>query len=98
MIHIVDSMIVRSQIQKESHGFRTFVASRITEIQDKTMTTDWFWVESRQNVADLVTKPHEPCVLDKESVWQKGPEFLYTPFAEWLSVKDVNMNCQIEEL
>lgn len=40
VIHIVDAMIVRSQIQKESHGFRTIVASRIAEIQDKTMTTD----------------------------------------------------------
>ncbi|XP_068203032.1 uncharacterized protein [Palaemon carinicauda] len=34
--HIVDSTIVRSQIQKESHGFNTFVAVRIAEIQIKT--------------------------------------------------------------
>ena len=40
LIHIVDSMIVRSQIQKESHGFVTFVASTKAEIQDKTATTD----------------------------------------------------------
>lgn len=69
-------MIVRSQIQKESHGFRAFVASRIAEIQDKTVTTDWFWVESTHNAANLVTKPHEPCVLDKKSMWCKDPEFL----------------------
>ncbi len=22
------------------------------------MTTDWFWIESKHNAADLVTKPH----------------------------------------
>lgn len=92
IIHIVDSMIVRSQIQKESHGFKTFVASRIAEIQDKTITTDWFWVESRHNAADLVTKPHESCVIDRNSVWCKGPEFLYTPFAEW----PISQNCEHE--
>ncbi|XP_063596234.1 uncharacterized protein LOC134773087 [Penaeus indicus] len=41
--HIVDSSIVRSQIQKESHGFNTFVAVRIAEIQIKTDLKEWWY-------------------------------------------------------
>ena len=36
IIHIVDSAIVRAQIQKESFGFDTFTAAKIAEIQSKT--------------------------------------------------------------
>ncbi|XP_037773228.1 uncharacterized protein LOC119568898 [Penaeus monodon] len=43
--HIVDSSIIRSQIQKESHGFNTFVAVRIAEIQIKTDPKEWWWVD-----------------------------------------------------
>lgn len=39
--HIVDSSTVRSQIQKESHGFNTFVAVCIAEIQAKTYPREW---------------------------------------------------------
>ena len=38
VLHLTDSMIVRSQIQKESHGFGTFVATKIAEIQTLTKT------------------------------------------------------------
>ncbi|XP_068237049.1 uncharacterized protein [Palaemon carinicauda] len=58
--HIVDSTIVRSQIQKKSHGFNTFVAVRIAEIQIKTDSREWWWVNSIQNVADMTSKPCSP--------------------------------------
>lgn len=83
VMHIVDSTIVCSQIQKESHGFNTFVASRVAEIQCKSDPSEWWWVDSEHNVADLVTKPCEPHMLSKESMWQKGPEFLSKPQEEW---------------
>ena len=41
VIHLADSYIVRQQIQKESYGFATFVATRIGEIQSKTDPMDW---------------------------------------------------------
>ena len=83
VMHIVDSTIVRSQIQKESHGFNVFVASRVAEIQCKSEPSEWWWVESKHNVSDLVTKPCEPCKLSRDCLWQSGPEFLSRPRTEW---------------
>ncbi|XP_071530460.1 uncharacterized protein [Panulirus ornatus] len=54
VLHLTDSMIVRSQIQNESHGFGAFVGTRIAEIQTHTNTNDWWWVAT----AMLRTTPH----------------------------------------
>lgn len=40
IINIVDSTIVRTQIQREIYGFGTFAPTRITEIQSKTEPSD----------------------------------------------------------
>jgi hypothetical protein len=58
----VDSTIVRAQIQRESYGFGTFVATRIAEIQNKTESSEWWWVPTDKNAADLttrITSPHD---------------------------------------
>ncbi|CAC5403224.1 unnamed protein product [Mytilus coruscus] len=60
VIHIVDSMIVRAQIQRESYGFGTFVATRVAEIQNKTEPSDWWGVPSEFNAADLATRITSP--------------------------------------
>ncbi|XP_045104195.1 uncharacterized protein LOC123499782 [Portunus trituberculatus] len=83
VFHLVDSQIVRSQIQKESHGFETFVATRIAEIQTHTDPSEWWWVASDDNAADCATRPQHPLSLRSDSVWQKGPEYLTLPVEEW---------------
>ncbi|XP_042883833.1 uncharacterized protein LOC122260556 [Penaeus japonicus] len=90
IIHIVDSTIVRAQIQKESYYFKTFVATRVAEIQSKTEPREWWWVDSTHNVADLVTKPHEPCELHSKSFWQNGPEFFSQPRELWPIYQNVD--------
>ena len=42
VIHIVDSEIVRSMIQKESYGFNTFAGTRLGEIQTHSKPNEWF--------------------------------------------------------
>lgn len=83
VFHIVDSSIVRHQIQKESHGFHPFVAVRIAEIQLKTNPNDWWWVDTNQNVADLTSRPCTADKIGENSTWQNGPDFLKLPIAEW---------------
>ena len=39
VFHVADSEIVRSMIQKQSYGFKMFVATTIGEIQPQ----DWWW-------------------------------------------------------
>ena len=58
--HVVDSAIVRAQIQKESYGFSSFVATKIAEIQNKSDPKEWWWIATRDSPADLVTIPTSP--------------------------------------
>ena len=90
VVHIIDSSIVLSQIHSESHMFNTFVATRISEIQMKSNLSEWYWIESKLNVADYVTKPCKPHKLKLDSMWQRGPEFLYLPQSEWPVKKNVD--------
>ncbi|XP_076061537.1 uncharacterized protein LOC143037288 [Oratosquilla oratoria] len=75
VIHIVDSEIVRAQIQKDSHKFKSFVGTRIAEIQSKSDPKEWWWTTSKHNPADMLTRSTEIKFLTGESTWQKGPEF-----------------------
>ena len=71
-------------IQKESYGFNTFAATRVGEIQQNTNPDDWYWTESKNNIADWLTRGKKPNDLNSESIWQKGPDFLELPESEWL--------------
>ncbi|XP_071519115.1 uncharacterized protein [Panulirus ornatus] len=83
LLHLTDSMIVRSQIQNESHGFGAFVGTRIAEIQTHTNTNDWWWVATDGNAADYATRPQNPRNLGSESAWQRGPHYLTLPIDQW---------------
>ncbi|XP_069993225.1 uncharacterized protein [Penaeus vannamei] len=61
---------VRAQIQKESHGFRTFIATRIAEVQSKSNPSEWWWVASDHNPADLLTRPNNPSDIKISSLWK----------------------------
>ena len=87
-MHIVDSAIVRSQIQKESYGFGTFTATKIAEIQSKSSPEEWWWISGGQNPADMVSRSALPKDLAENSVWQCGPSFLSAPFELWPVKKD----------
>ena len=79
----MDSEIVRAMIEKDSYGFNTFVATRVGEIQNSTNTSEWYWVKSGLNIADIITKGEIAQHLSSDSEWQKGPPFLSTPVKEW---------------
>ena len=53
--HIIDSLIVLQQIHKDSYKFGVFVANCIAEVQTSTEILDWWWTESKNNAADMVT-------------------------------------------
>ncbi|KAL1247062.1 hypothetical protein QQF64_022438 [Cirrhinus molitorella] len=79
----VKAETVLGAIQRESYGFQTFFANRIGEIQKAGAVTDWWWIPSEVNIADLVTRGCSPELLDENSVWQEGPEFLSSPVEDW---------------
>ena len=91
--HIVDSQIVHSMIQKESYGFNTFAATRVGEIQLNTNPKNWFWIESKHNIADWLTRGKKPNEMNSESILQNGPSFLELKMLKM--VKSIRYNCVI---
>lgn len=81
--HLVDSAIVRDQIQKDSYKFKSYVGTRITEIQSKSNPSEWWWIRSEINPADMLTRPATIQQMGEDSVWQNGPEFLKLPIEQW---------------
>jgi hypothetical protein len=80
---IVDSEIVRAQIQRESYGFNTFVGVRVGEIQSKTNKEQWHWIEGSLNIADIISRGSSVAHLGPSSEWQCGPSFLKEEETLW---------------
>lgn len=69
-----DSTDVLYWIASTTRKFKPFVAFRISEILDNTSVADWYWVPTKENIADVVTKPR--VTLDADD-WFGGPKFIH---------------------
>ncbi|KAJ8039805.1 hypothetical protein HOLleu_13921 [Holothuria leucospilota] len=94
VLYLVDSEIVRAMIQKRSYGFKTFVATRIGEIQELSDPQDWWWVSGGDNVADIISRGLDPKTLRENGLWQNGPHFLQLPVEQW----PVSQRCTTQEM
>ncbi|XP_055604258.1 uncharacterized protein LOC129752511 [Uranotaenia lowii] len=92
-----DSQTALSWIQSDPHKFQQFVSFRISEIQELTNISDWRWIASKQNIADVLTKWGVGPPLHSNSSWFKGPPFLYEPANQWLS-ENQSLTCTQEEM
>lgn len=75
-----------------------FVSQRIGEIDEITDPHQWYYVPSKQNIADDGTKL-KTINYSTDSVWLNGPEFLKKPQSTW-PYDDLNQidmeNCEEE--
>ena len=84
VIHIVDASIILGMIKNISLKFDTFSAPRVTEIQTNTTIENWFWVDTRENPADVGTRGKVSVSdLNENSFWRNGPAWLKLPSSEW---------------
>ncbi|KAJ8964268.1 hypothetical protein NQ317_005509 [Molorchus minor] len=63
-------------IKSSPHRWKTFVANRVAFIQGKIPPTSWFYIESRNNPADIGSRGCLPSNLLSHSLWFAGPSFL----------------------
>ena len=84
-----DSMSVLRYINNETTRFHTFVANRITVIREGSECSQWKYVSSKQNPADCVSRGLSADELLKSQWWAKGPEFLWTPYPEWVKIESL---------
>ncbi|XP_062541398.1 uncharacterized protein LOC134209426 [Armigeres subalbatus] len=79
-----DSGTVLAWIRSDDHRrFHKFVGVRIGEILTSTVPSEWKWVPTKLNVADLATKWGTGPQLTMDNTWFQGPFFIHDSEDKW---------------
>ena len=77
-----DSLTVIRWIKGEPRTRNIFVAHRLGEINELSLSSDWKWVPTKLNPADYATRWIK-APIDESNAWFIGPDFLRLPESEW---------------
>ncbi|XP_077275276.1 uncharacterized protein LOC143904452 [Temnothorax americanus] len=80
-----DSTITLHWIQTSPHKLKTFVANRVSRIQESTKHGKWRHVPSQDNPADALSRGQFPCEFVNNPIWKNGPFWLSKDEAAWPS-------------
>lgn len=69
-----DSTAVLGYITNEDKQYHTYVANRVQTIRNYTDPSQWFYVKSKSNPADIASRTCS--VSDLSNSWLNGPDFL----------------------
>ncbi|UYV67005.1 hypothetical protein LAZ67_4003633 [Cordylochernes scorpioides] len=78
-----DSKTVLAWIRSEAGRYKEFVANRVGEIQEATKGTDWRWVQTSENPADIATRFETEISFEPTDMWYTGLEFIKRLEEEW---------------
>lgn len=78
-----DSRDVLCWLRSDHRKCTKFVGARVGEILENTEQSEWFWIPTKENVADEGTKWQKIPDLSPSSRWFKGPNFLRLQYSEW---------------
>lgn len=70
-----DSQVVLGYINNTTRRFYTYVSNRVDQIRSKSKPSDWRYVNTKHNPADLATRSIPSSKL-QDRMWLNGPEFL----------------------
>lgn len=70
-----DSQVVLGYINNTTRRFYMYVSNRVDQIRSKSNPSDWRYVNTKHNPADLATRSIPSSKL-QDSMWLNGPEFL----------------------
>ncbi|XP_072400916.1 uncharacterized protein [Diabrotica undecimpunctata] len=82
-----DSPVVLCWIKTQPNILQTFVQHRVSQIQQTTTPDRWFYIITKENPADIVSRGCTPQFLLKWSLWWSGPPWLSQPSDSWPSHK-----------
>ena len=83
----VDSLKDSYWIRGQSREYKPFVVHRVGKIHEKSNPNQWHYVPTDMNPADLGTRGMTAQELTDSTKWCNGPDFLYSPEAEWPECK-----------
>lgn len=75
MTYYTDSKVVLGYLQNDSRRFYVYVANRVQLIRRLSAQSQWRYIDTTQNPADLATRRLTASNL-MDSDWLKGPHFL----------------------
>lgn len=78
-----DSTIALCWLKKEPYECETFVANRISSIQNNTDSRVWRHISSKDNPADLLSRGLNASELVNNKLWLHGPSWLLKSSHEW---------------
>ena len=83
VIFSTDSTIVLQYINNSHTRFQTFVANRLATIHDLSNPSQWRYVSSDLNPADIASRGLRPHERAKLKIWLEGPKFLLQDGDHW---------------
>lgn len=86
-----DSTIVLAWIAGEPVKWKTFVANRVTKIQNYTTASQWRHVRTKLNPADTLSRGAMPRQLLAYENWWLGPQYLKLNPEFWPESEHVNI-------
>ncbi|KAI5748367.1 hypothetical protein M8J77_024789 [Diaphorina citri] len=84
-----DSQVALYWISSPPLRWKTFVANRVSKIQELVSEDKWFHVKGTENPADCLSRGITPKELISHKLWSCGPPWLATPVASW-KLRQVN--------
>ena len=78
-----DSMDVLWWLQNRSRALKVFVGNRVAKIQKRSSPSQWGYVKSECNPADLPTRGLAAEELHSSTLWWCGPSYLQLPEEQW---------------
>ena len=72
-----DSKIVLGYLSNDVRRFHVFVANRVQQIRERSDKSQWKYVPTKENPADLASRGLSVHELASESEWFNGPQFLW---------------------
>ena len=82
-----DSKTVINYLKNETTNFRVYIARRVNEIRRSSTIEDWYYVHTKSNVAEDLTRFTGFQTLTSQSRWCAGPKFLLQD-----NIKSVHLN------
>lgn len=83
-----DSTTVLCWLRTDPRSYSAFVSNRLGEIDDLSYVTEWRWVPTKLNPADIGTRDVEMPDLAPSGRWFSGPLFISEPEAAWPREKE----------
>ncbi|XP_026676853.1 uncharacterized protein LOC113466008 [Diaphorina citri] len=78
-----DSTVALSWIISEPFKWNTFVANRVSKIQEVVHQNNWYHVQGVENPADVLSRGTSPSELVGNSLYWNGPPWVKQPTDQW---------------